>query len=52
MIPNEIKGLPIIPEELEVKFKMFGTVEPTETELLENNRARSAKLRIVERIKR
>lgn len=51
-IPNELKGLPIIPEELEVKFKMFGTVEPTETELLENNRARSAKLRIVERIKR
>ena len=51
-IPNELKGLPIIPEELEVKFKMFGVIEPTEKELLENNRSRSAKLRIVERIKR
>jgi len=51
-VPNELKGLPIIPEELEAKFKMFGVIEPTEAELLENNRARSAKLRIVERIKR
>lgn len=51
-VPNELKGLPIIPEKLEVKFKMFGVVEPTEAELVENNRARSAKLRIVERIKR
>lgn len=51
-VPNELKGLPIIPEELEAKFKMFGVIEPTEVELLENNRARSAKLRIIERIKR
>ncbi len=51
-IPTELKGLPIVPEELEAKFKMLGTIEPTEEELLENNRARSAKLRIIERIKR
>lgn len=51
-IPDELKKLPIVPENLQAKFKVLGTIEPTQEELLENNRARSAKLRIIERIKR
>lgn len=51
-IPAELKKLPMIPEELQAKYKIIGTVEPDPEELLENNRARSAKLRILERIKR
>ncbi len=51
-IPAELKKLPMIPEELQAKYKIIGTVEPDSEELLENNRARSAKLRILERIKR
>lgn len=51
-IPVELKKLPVVPKELEAKFKVLKTVNPSKKELLENNRARSAKLRIIERIKR
>ncbi len=47
-----LKKLPIIPEELEAKFKIVATIEPNKQELEDNNRARSAKLRVIERIKR
>lgn len=51
-VDDALKKLPIIPEELEVKFKIIATIEPNKQELAENNRARSAKLRVIERIKR
>lgn len=51
-LKEPLKKLPVIPEELEPKFKTHSTIVPTKQELLENNRARSAKLRIIERIKR
>lgn len=51
-IDETLKKLPIIPEELEAKFKMVATIYPSEQELKQNNRARSAKLRVIERIKR
>lgn len=49
-IDNNIKKLPIIPDEYLPKFKVIKTIEPSENELNENNRARSAKLRIIERV--
>lgn len=49
-IDNNLKKLPIIPEEYLPKFKVIKTIDPSKRELEENNRARSAKLRIIERI--
>lgn len=47
-----VKGLPIIPKEYQPKLKLINKkpILPTENELNENSRSRSAKLRIVERI--
>lgn len=51
-VDSILKSLPIVPEELQPKYKVIGTFEPKKEELEENNRARSAKLRIIERVKR
>jgi len=49
-IDDSLKKLPIIPKEYLPKFKVLKTIEPSKNELEENNRARSAKLRIIERV--
>lgn len=51
-VPNEIKKLPFVPEEYQPGLKIIskGTV-PSKKELEENNRARSSRLRIAEKIK-
>ena len=49
-IDDNLKHLPIIPNEYLPKFKVIKTVNPSKNELSENSRARSAKLRIIERI--
>ncbi len=50
--PKLPPGLPIIPEEYKPKLKLITRkpILPSEVELEENNRARSAKLRIAEKI--
>ena len=47
------KGLPVIPEEMQPKFKLINKkpIIATEEELNENHRAHSAKLRVIERVK-
>ena len=52
-VPKELRGLPNIPEEYLPNFKILNTkpITPSEKELTENNRSRSSKLRIIERIK-
>ncbi|MCI1975273.1 MAG: 16S rRNA (cytosine(1402)-N(4))-methyltransferase RsmH [Limosilactobacillus sp.] len=47
-------GLPIIPPEMEPKFKLINKkpILPSKEELANNHRAHSAKLRIIERIKK
>lgn len=47
--PKELKNLPIIPEEYKPKFKIIGNISPTKEEIKNNPRARSARLRIIER---
>ena len=42
--------LPIIPKEYEPKYKVIKTINPSEEEVNINNRARSAKLRVIKRI--
>lgn len=49
-VRKELASLPIIPDEYKPKFKIVDVIEPSEEEVLNNNRSRSAKLRIIERI--
>ncbi len=49
-IDATLKNLPVIPEEYLPKYKVIKTLTPKEEELEENPRARSAKLRVIERI--
>lgn len=51
-LPNLPKGLPIIPEEFKPVLRIVNRkpILPSDEELEENNRARSAKLRIAEKI--
>ena len=52
-IDPKIKGLPNIPDDMLPDFKVINKkiIVPSEKELQENNRSRSSKLRIIERIK-
>ena len=50
-IPDSMKKLPVIPEEYEPKFKVVKTLEPSKEEIENNPRSRSAKLRVIERVK-
>ncbi len=50
-ISEELKYLPVVPKEYLPNFKVIHTLKPTKQELLENPRSRSAKLRVIERIK-
>ena len=48
---NELyKGMPNIPDEYKTKYKLIGKFKPTKAELENNNRSRSAILRVIERI--
>ena len=53
VIDDKVKGLPNIPDEYLPDFKLVvnKAILPSEEELKNNNRARSAKLRVIERIK-
>lgn len=50
-VDENLKNLPQIPLEYQPKFKTISSIIPNNEELDENNRARSAKLRIIERIR-
>ena len=51
VIDSKVKGLPIIPEEFKPKLKLIGkAIKPSKKELEENNRSRSAKLRIAQKL--
>lgn len=49
-VDASLKNLPIIPIEYLPKYKVIKTITPSKTELDKNLRARSAKLRVIERI--
>lgn len=52
-VPNIVKGLPNIPEQYLPKYALVNhkVIVPSVKELEENNRSRSSKLRIIERIR-
>ena len=51
-VDEVVKGLPIIPDEYKPLIKLINKkpILPSDKELRENSRSRSAKLRIVERV--
>ena len=51
-VDDLVKGLPVIPEEYKPKIKLINKkpILPSDKELEENSRSKSAKLRIIERI--
>ena len=51
-VKKELASLPIIPDEFKPKFRVVDVIEPSKEEVSSNNRSRSAKLRIIERIGR
>ena len=52
VIPSEFAKLPYIPEEYAPKIKIVCKgISPSNEEITENNRARSAKLRVIEKIR-
>lgn len=50
-IDSNLKRLPVIPEEYQPKYKIVANIKPSKQELEENPRARSAKLRVIERVR-
>ncbi len=49
-IPHELKNLPIIPDEYKPKYKIIANIVPSKEEVEKNKRARSARLRVIERV--
>jgi len=50
-IDDKVKGLPVIPDEFKPKLKLIGkAIEPSNNEVESNNRSRSEKLRIAEKL--
>ncbi len=49
-VDSALKNLPVIPDEYLPNYKVIKTVSPSEDEININPRARSAKLRVIERI--
>ena len=50
-VDKELQKLPIIPEEYQPKFKVVANIEPSDEEIEENKRSRSARLRVIERVR-
>ncbi len=50
-VDNNLSGLPFVPEEYQPKYKLIASITPSKEELEDNNRARSSRLRVIERIK-
>ena len=50
-IDKNLKNMPVIPEEYLPNYKIIANIKPSEEEINENLRSRSAKLRVIERVK-
>ena len=50
-VDKRLSNLPILPEEYEPKFKVIANICPTDEEIEKNKRSRSARLRVIERVK-
>lgn len=51
VLDKNLKNLPLIPEEYRKDYEMVKTIKPTKEEVLKNPRARSAKMRVIRKIR-
>lgn len=49
-IPRDLRNLPNLPDEYRPKYKVINTIKPSKNEIEDNKRARSSKLRILEKL--
>lgn len=50
-VDKNLRNMPIIPEAMMPKYKVIANIKPSSEELANNNRARSARLRVIERVR-
>lgn len=50
-VDKGLRKLPVIPDTYQPRFRIVATITPSGEELNENNRSRSAKLHVIERVK-
>lgn len=50
-VDKNLRNMPIIPEAMMPKYKIVANIKPSSEELANNNRARSARLRVIERVR-
>lgn len=50
-VDKNLRNMPIIPDEMMPKYKVIANIKPSLEELTNNNRARSARLRVIERVR-
>lgn len=48
-VKKELRDLPVIPDEYKPKYKIVKNIKPSDEEILNNKRARSSRLRVIER---
>ena len=51
-LPKELQNMPVIPDEYKPKFKIIANIIPTKEEIEKNNRSRSARLRVIEKLQK
>ena len=50
-VKKELQKLPVIPEEYKPNYKIIANIKPKEEEIKNNKRSRSARLRVIERVR-
>ncbi len=50
-VPKKLQNMPIIPLEYQPKFNLIANITPSDNELIDNNRSRSSRLRVIERVR-
>ena len=50
-VDKNLRNMPIIPDEMMPKYKVIANIKPSLEELANNNRERSARLRVIERVR-
>ena len=50
-VDKNLRNMPIIPDAMMPKYKVIANIKPSSEELANNNRARSARLRVIERVR-
>lgn len=50
-LDKNLAKLPVVPLEYQPRYQVIGNISPSDSEVSENNRSRSARLRVIEKIR-